>query len=94
MKNTKNKLIINQPIINIPYKPHIKMNSLINVLQTDYEKHWDWDSISTNPNLTMGITENKSWDFEYISQNKFTFENIRIKKKRSILIVREIASFS
>jgi hypothetical protein len=51
------------------------------VLQTDYDKHWDFEYISINPNITMGIIENQSWDFEYISQNKFTFENIRIKKK-------------
>jgi len=47
------------------------------------KKSWDWYYISLNPNLTMEIIEkhiDKS-SFDQLSVNKFTLENIQLKKK-------------
>ena len=66
------------------------------LLEKHPEKDWDWDYISCNPNLTMGIIEKypeKPWDWEGISNNpnmtmefiekhidKIVFENLSNNK--------------
>jgi len=56
---------------------------------------WNWENISRNPNLTMGFIE-KNIDkisFKKLSRNRFTFENIRIKKKEEYILLERERSF-
>ena len=58
-------------------------------------KPWNWRFISRNPNITMKIIEKyiDKINFVSLSQNKFTFENMRIKKKEGYLLLEKERSF-
>ena len=46
------------------------------------DKHWDWWSLSENPNITWDIVEtnlDKSWNWKLLSENKFTKERERFE---------------
>ena len=71
------------------------MNTLTYLLEKYPEKPWNWFGISHNPNLTIEFIEkniNKIC-FSSLSQNKFTFENTRIKKKEGYLLLEKERSF-
>jgi hypothetical protein len=59
------------------------------------EKSWDWDCISENPHITMEFIEKyiHNINFKHLSKNKFTFENIKIKKKEAFLLLEKERSF-
>ena len=59
------------------------------------EKPWNWLGISCNPNITMEFIEKNinKIDFERLSENKFTLENTRIKKKEGYMILEKERSF-
>jgi hypothetical protein len=85
-----------------PEKPwvwdYISMNPNITMefIEKHLEKPWVWDDISYNPNLTMDMIEKhpgKPWDWDGISQNKFTFENNKMKKKEGYLLLEKERSF-
>ena len=72
------------------------MNILLYLLEKYPEKPWNWVYISWNPNITMEFIEKhpeKPWDWVDISQNKFTFENTRMKKKEGYLLLEKERSF-
>jgi hypothetical protein len=71
------------------------MNILMYLLEKHPEKPWDWYGISCNPNIIMEYIEKyiNKIDFEYLSQNKFTFENTRIKKKEGYMLLEKERSF-
>ena len=75
----------------------ISMNTNITMefIETYPEKPWDWFHISMNPNLTMDIIDaylHKIY-FEGLSQNKFTFENNKMKKKEGFLLLEQEYTF-
>ena len=75
----------------ISHNPNITME----IIEKHPEKPWDWNGISRNPNITMEFIE-KHLDkikFGYLSENKFTFENIRIKKKEGYILLEKERSF-
>ena len=76
---------------NISHNPNITME----IIEKYPEKPWDWDGISMNPNITMEMIEKNinKIKFSYLSDNKFTFENIRIKKKEGYMILEKERSF-
>ena len=46
-------------------------------IQENPEKHWRWEGISKNPNITWDIIRenpDKPWNWEWISFNKFQKE--------------------
>ena len=61
------------------------------------EKHqetfykWDWDSLSKNPNITFDFIQKHSekLDFEELSENTFSLENIKNKKKGDYAILEK-----
>ena len=59
------------------------------------EKPWDWKGISYNPNITMDFIEKNldKIDFTKLFQNEFIFENIRMKKKESYMLLEKERSF-
>ena len=59
------------------------------------EKPWDWYRISYNRNITMEFIEKNinKIKFNRLSQNKFTFENTRIKKKEGYMLLEKERSF-
>jgi hypothetical protein len=59
------------------------------------EKSWEWNGISKNPNITMEFIEKHSdkINFAYLSTNKFTVEDIGIKKKEALLLLEKERSF-
>ena len=59
------------------------------------DKPWDWRLISANPNITMEFIEKypDKINFTSLSQNKFTFENIRIKKKEGYMLLEKERNF-
>ena len=71
------------------------MNVLMYLLEKHPEKPWDWNWISRNPNITMEFIEKHldNIDFERLSQNEFTFENNRMKKKESYMLLEKERSF-
>ena len=71
------------------------MNILTYLLEKYPEKPWDWFWISMNPNLTMEFIEKNidKINFSCLSQNRLTFENVRIKKKESYLLLEKERSF-
>ena len=56
---------------------------------------WDWDNISLNPNITMEFIEKhiNKIHFGYLSMNKLTFENTRIKKREGYMLLEKERSF-
>lgn len=70
-------------------------NVTMNMIEKYPDKPWNWRSISLNPNLTMEFIE-KYLDrirFDYVSKNKFTFENTRMKKKEGYMLLEKERSF-
>jgi hypothetical protein len=63
------------------------------------EKHPDkplsWWWISMNPNITMEFIEKyiDKIKFEFLSKNKFTFENTKINKKEGYILLEKERSF-
>ena len=70
-------------------------NTTIGMIEKYPNKPWDWNWISYNPNITMEMIEKHidKIDFEYLSKNKFTFENTRINKKEGYLLLEKERSF-
>ena len=70
-------------------------NITMEFIEKHPEKPWTWNGISQNPNITMEMIEKHidKIDFEYLSKNKFTFENTRIKKKEGYLLLEKDRSF-
>ena len=56
---------------------------------------WDWNEISSNPNITLEMIEKNinKIKFSNLSNNKFTFENIIIKKKEGYILLEKERSF-
>jgi len=55
------------------------------------DRDWYWNSISSNPNLTIKIIEkyyDKDWNWRYISKKHFTKEKelfeLRVNKQRFV----------
>ena len=71
------------------------MNTLTYLLEKHPEKPWNWGWISMNTNITMDIIDAylHNIDFEGLSQNKFTFENNKMKKKEGYLLLEKERSF-
>ena len=76
----------------ISKKPNITME----IIEKNPNKPWDWSYISKNPNLTVEFIERHidKIHFEKISQNKFTLENKRIKKKGAYWLLEQIRVFN
>ena len=57
-------------------------------------KPWSW--LGANPNISIEFIEKHidKISFVNLSQNKFTFENNRIKKKESYWLLEEIQAFN
>ena len=75
----------------ISYNPNITME----FIEKYPEKPWDWDALSFNPNITMEFIEKNidKINFSFLSKNKLTFENMRIKKKEGFLLLEKKQSF-
>ena len=71
------------------------MNILMYLLEKHPEKPWYWYSISCNPNITMEMIEKhiNKIKFSNLSDNKFTIENTRIKKKEGYILLEKERSF-
>ena len=70
--------------------------NLINFIDENPDKHWDWFSISCNPNITMKIIKenpDKSWNWSGISRNKFIKEKEiifnKLKQKQAASIIQK-----
>ena len=70
-------------------------NITMGMIEKHPEKPWHWDWISRNPNMTMEFIEKNidKIDFKRLSLNKFTFENIKIKKKEVYMLLEKDRSF-
>ena len=70
-------------------------NITIDIIENHPEKPWNWCSISKNPNLTTKFIEKhlEKKNFYYLSQNKFTFESSRNKKREGYLLLEKERSF-
>jgi hypothetical protein len=70
-------------------------NITMEFIEKHPEKPWEWFYISSNPNITMEFIEKHSdkINFAYLSTNKFTVENIGIKKKEAFLLLEKERSF-
>jgi len=98
---SKNPNITMDIIEKYPEKPWIwyyisdKPNITMEIIEKHPNKPWNWESISNNPNLTMEFIEKYigKINFQKLSQNKFTFENLRIKKKEAYLLLEQERSF-
>ena len=96
-----NKNITMKIVLDNPDKPWnwdwISMNENITweIILTYPDKPWDWYGISNNPNITMEFIEKHSdkINFAYLSTNKFTVEDIGIKKKEALLLLEKDRSF-
>jgi len=57
----------------------------MDIVEQNWDKPWDWDVISRNPNITMEFIERNidKISFYWLSQNLFTLQKKidRIKKK-------------
>ena len=61
------------------------------------EKHqekfykWDWNSLSKNPNITFDFIQkySKKLDFACLSENTFSLENRKTKKKEDYAILEK-----
>jgi hypothetical protein len=70
-------------------------NITMEIVERHPEKPWDWKGISGNPNITMEIIEKNidKINFSCLSQNRLTFENMRITKKETYLLLEKELSF-
>ena len=62
-------------------------NITMDIIENNPDKPWDWDGISQNPNITMEIIEKyiNKINFEWLSANKFTYQNKLNKINKGIL---------
>ncbi len=54
------------------------------IIKKYLDKPWDWESISSNPNINIEIIEkypDKPWDWEWISRNEFLYNKIVYKRE-------------
>ena len=70
-------------------------NITMEIIEGNPDKPWEWYYISQNPNITMEFIEKyiDKINFQKLSKNKFTFENLRIKKKEAYLLLEKECSF-
>ena len=70
-------------------------NLTMEFIEKHPEKPWDWHEISGNPNITMEMIEKNinKIKFKDLSNNVFTFENTRIKKKEGYILLGKERSF-
>ena len=70
-------------------------NITMEMIEKYPEKPWNWSYVSHNPNITMEFIEKHidEIDFKWLSQNKFTLENTRIKKKEGYMLLEKEYSF-
>ena len=70
-------------------------NITIDIIETHPEIPWNWDWISSNPNITMEFIEKHLHhiSFSNLSQNKFTFEHNKMKKKEGYLLLEKEYTF-
>ena len=70
-------------------------NITMEIIEKHPEKPWNWNGISSNPNLTMEFIEKNinKISFSSLSQNEFTLENKKIKKKESYILLEKERSF-
>ena len=70
-------------------------NITMEMIEKHPDKPWKWTCISKNPNITMEIIEKNinKIKFKYLSNNEFTFENTRIKKKEGYILLEKEPSF-
>ena len=70
-------------------------NITMEFIEKHPEKPLDWYYISWSPNITMELIEKyiEKINFNIMSENKFTFENTRIKKKEGYLLLEKEQSF-
>ena len=84
-----------------PEKPwnwiHISQNPNITMefIEKHPEKPWNWMCVFCNPNITMDIIEKHidKIEFGWLSENEFTFENTKIKKKEGYILLEKEYSF-
>ena len=73
------------------------MNILLYLLEKYPDKDWSWDwyGISWNPNITMEFIEKhlNKINFSDLSNQKFTFENNKMKKKEGFLLLEQEYTF-
>ena len=71
------------------------MNIIMYLLEKHPEKPWKWIGISWNQNLTLEYIEKNinKIKFSNLSDNKFTIENTRIKKKEGYILLEKEHSF-
>jgi hypothetical protein len=66
------------------------------IIEQHPDKPWNWNGISTNPNISTDFIEKHidKINFRCLSRNKFTYENKQIKKKESYWLLEEILAFN
>ena len=72
-------------------------NITMDIIEKYHDKPWDWEyGISHNPNITIEFIEKyiDKIQFEYLSDNDFTYENKQIKKKESYWLLEETHVFN
>ena len=76
---------------NISSNPNITMDDINN----NPDKRWYLRNICNNQNITIEFIEKNinNINFGYLSTNNFTFENIRIKKNESYMLLEKECSF-
>ena len=77
------------------YSISMNPNITMEMIEQHPEKPWDWYGISCNPNITMEFIEKNinKISFSTLSENKFTLENARIKKKEGYMLLEKERSF-
>ena len=70
-------------------------NITMEMIEKYPDKPWCWKGISCNPNITMEFIKKKldKIDFTKLFQNEFIFENIRMKKKESYMLLEKERCF-
>ena len=67
----------------------------MDIIEKYSDKPWSWTGISHNPNITMEFIEKHidTLSLKSLSENKFTFENNRMKKKEAYMLLEKEHSF-
>jgi hypothetical protein len=98
---SENPNITMEDIEKYPEKPwvwdYISMNPNItmDMIEKYPEKPWNWLGISINPNITIDFIEKhlNKINFSDLSNQKFTFENNKMKKKEGFLLLEKKYTF-
>ena len=69
-------------------------NLTMEMIEKYSNKDWDWNFISRNPNITMDIIYLDKIDFKWLSDNKFTYETKRLKKKEAYWLLEASQVFN